>query len=152
MPTFYKDGIVIQFAAHQKHIGVYPGPDAIEIFKEQLEENKFKWTKGGFQIPFGRPVPIDLLRGVVLFRLAEVERRMLEKAKKGKEGKTKMNILSVKGMSCEHCAKAVKEALEGVGLENVEVDVKSGVATFAKSDIDMETLRQAIDEAGYDIG
>lgn len=84
MPTFYKTGIVIQFAAHQKHIGVYPGSEAVKIFKEQIEENGLKWTKGGFQIPFGKPIPNDLLRSIVLFRLAEEERRALEKIKKAK--------------------------------------------------------------------
>lgn len=152
MPTFYKSGIVIQFAAHQKHIGVYPGPDAIEVFKEEIEENGLKWTKGGFQIPFGKPIPIELLRGVVLFRDAEEQRRTLEKAKKEKKEGIKMNIITVKGMTCEHCKKAVKEALEELGLENVEVDLKDGTVTFDKSDIDMQILRHAIDEAGFYMG
>lgn len=85
MPTFYKTGIVIHFAAHQKHIGVYPGPDAVAIFREQIEDAGFKWTKGGFQIPLGHPVPNELLRSIVLFRLAEEERRALEKMKQVKQ-------------------------------------------------------------------
>lgn len=63
-----------------------------------------------------------------------------------------MNIISIRGMSCEHCKKAVTEALEGLGLKDIEVDIKNGIATFAKCDVDMLSLRRAIGEAGFDIG
>ena len=36
MPSFRKNGILVQLACHKKHIGFYPGPSAIEAFKEDL--------------------------------------------------------------------------------------------------------------------
>lgn len=63
-----------------------------------------------------------------------------------------MNIISIRGMSCEHCRKAVTEALEEIGLQDVDVDIKDGIATFAETNVDMLTLRKAISGAGFDIG
>ncbi len=90
MPTFYKSGIVIQFAAFQKHIGVFPGSEAIEVFKERL--TNYKSSKGGFQIPFDKPLPYELLRSIVLYRLAEEEKLALAKAKKLKEKEKEIKI------------------------------------------------------------
>ena len=38
MPTYWKGCNLIQFAAFKKHIGLYPGPEAVEVFSEQLAE------------------------------------------------------------------------------------------------------------------
>lgn len=86
MPTFCKNGIVIQFAAFQKHIGVYPGPDAIVAFKEQISQ--FKSTKGGFQLPVNKDLPLELFRKVVLYRLDANNIKAAEKSKK-KSGSAK---------------------------------------------------------------
>lgn len=40
MPTFWKGRNIIHFAAAKRHIGLYPGPEAIEYFVEQLETYK----------------------------------------------------------------------------------------------------------------
>ena len=36
MPTFWKGCNLIQFAASQKHIGLYPGPEAVEAYSGNL--------------------------------------------------------------------------------------------------------------------
>ena len=40
MPTYWKKRNLIQFAAFQKHIGLYPGPEAVEAFAQQLQGYK----------------------------------------------------------------------------------------------------------------
>ena len=44
MPTFWKGRNLIQFAASQKHIGLYPGPEAVEAFADRL--TAFSTSKG----------------------------------------------------------------------------------------------------------
>ncbi|MGL4611497.1 MAG: CopZ family metallochaperone [Trueperaceae bacterium] len=57
--------------------------------------------------------------------------------------------LKVEGMTCGHCQKAVKEALEQVpGAQNVEVDLKTGMAKVeGASNVNM--LIEAVVEEGY---
>jgi copper chaperone len=62
-------------------------------------------------------------------------------------------VLKVTGMSCEHCVKAVKNALgELDGLSDVSVDLKSGAVSFMfdPAKTPLEKIREAITEAGYE--
>lgn len=60
-----------------------------------------------------------------------------------------MTALKVKGMTCEHCSKAVQEALEGVtGSEKVSVDLASGIAKV-EGQASIEQLIAAVEEEGY---
>ena len=36
MPTYWKGHNILHFAASKKHIGLYPGPEAVEHFAEKL--------------------------------------------------------------------------------------------------------------------
>ena len=69
MPTFYVDYNVIHFAAHKNHIGIYPGPEAIETFSERLKG--YKVSKGAFQIPYDRPFDAALITDIIRFNLGE---------------------------------------------------------------------------------
>ena len=44
MPTFWDKHNIIHFASFKKHLGIYPGPDAIIYFAEELKE--YKTSKG----------------------------------------------------------------------------------------------------------
>jgi uncharacterized protein YdhG (YjbR/CyaY superfamily) len=59
MPTYWKDHNIIHFAAHKNHIGLYPGPEAIEHFSDQLQA--YKSSKGAIQFPYEREIPLDLI-------------------------------------------------------------------------------------------
>ena len=59
MPTYYKNGIIIQFAALKKHAGIYSGPEAIEVFADRLKD--FKTSRGTIQIPYSMALPVDLI-------------------------------------------------------------------------------------------
>lgn len=67
MPTFYLKGNVIHFAAHKKHIGLYPGAKAIEVFSHRLES--YKTSKGAIQIPNDVPLDKNLIRDIVRFNI-----------------------------------------------------------------------------------
>jgi copper ion binding protein len=61
-------------------------------------------------------------------------------------------ILKVEGMSCNHCVMAVKRALTGLdGVGTVEVDLESGKVTVVGEALADEALREAIDDAGYEV-
>ncbi len=62
MPTFWKGRNIIHFATAKKHIGIYPGPDAIVAFAEQLKE--FKTSKGAIQLPNNKELPLSLIADI----------------------------------------------------------------------------------------
>ena len=60
--------------------------------------------------------------------------------------------LKILGMSCEHCVKAVSNALKELpSLDGVHVDLKSGSASFSYDPvtISLEKIKAAIIDAGY---
>jgi len=69
MPTFRLNGNLVHFAAHKNHIGFYPTPSAIERFKSKLWA--FVTSKGAVQFPPSEPIPLDLVREMVEFRVKE---------------------------------------------------------------------------------
>ncbi len=63
-------------------------------------------------------------------------------------------ILDVKGMSCEHCEKTVKETLEHLnGVKHVKVHLSSGKVEvkYDQMVIDLNTICQKIDQQGYEV-
>jgi uncharacterized protein YdhG (YjbR/CyaY superfamily) len=69
MPTFKLHGNLVHFAAFKKHIGFYPDPSGIVAFKDELAP--YASSKGAVQFPLDRPMPYDLIRRIVTFRVAE---------------------------------------------------------------------------------
>jgi len=80
MPTFFLKGNLVHFAAYKNHIGFYPAPRGIEKFKEELSQ--FKGAKGSVQFPMDKPLPLELIRRIVLFRVEENLTNAERKAKK----------------------------------------------------------------------
>lgn len=70
MPTFYLQGNLVHFAAAKHHIGFYPTPSGVEAFKSEL--SGFSWSKGSIRFSYDRPLPEDLIRRIVRFRVHEV--------------------------------------------------------------------------------
>lgn len=61
----------IMIAGHSKHVGSYPGPDAIVAFRDTLAEYKF--SKGSIQFPLNKPIPTSLVIEMVKFRLSQLQ-------------------------------------------------------------------------------
>jgi uncharacterized protein YdhG (YjbR/CyaY superfamily) len=80
MPTYYLKGNLVHFAAHQRHIGFYPAPSGIEAFKEDVAAYHF--AKGSVQFPFSQPLPLELIRKIVQFRVGENLRNAQNKSRK----------------------------------------------------------------------
>jgi uncharacterized protein YdhG (YjbR/CyaY superfamily) len=75
MPTFDLNGHhLVHFAGYAKHIGFYPVPSGIEAFKEELKP--YKSGKGSAQFPLGKPMPMDLIRRIIEFRVEENTRKV----------------------------------------------------------------------------
>ena len=57
---------------------------------------------------------------------------------------------TVTGMSCEHCARAVHDAVSAVpGVTAVTVDLAAARLTVVGSGLDNALLAEAVAEAGY---
>ena len=62
-------------------------------------------------------------------------------------------VLKIEGMSCEHCVKHVKEALEGVaGVNSAKVSLKDKSAVLERREnVDIAALKKAVEEAGFEV-
>ncbi len=69
MPTFWKGQNIIHFAAAKKHIGLYPGGEATEVFREQLKG--YEVSKGTIRLPHNKELPIDLIRDIAAWCYAQ---------------------------------------------------------------------------------
>lgn len=69
LPTFMLKGNLVHFGAFKKHIGFYPTPTGIEQFKAEL--SVYEGAKGSIQFPLDNPIPYDLIRQIVQFRVKE---------------------------------------------------------------------------------
>ena len=69
MPTFWLNGNLVHFAGHKFHIGFYPGGEAVQVFEARLKE--YKTSKGAIQFPNDRPLPLELVREIVKYRVAQ---------------------------------------------------------------------------------
>lgn len=81
MPTFFLHGNLVHFAAFKTHIGFYPAPRGIEEFKDELAV--YEGAKGSVRFPLDQPLPLDLVRRIVQFRVADQLQNA--KAKKSKK-------------------------------------------------------------------
>lgn len=61
MPTYWKGCNIIHFAANKKHIGLYPGPEAVAHFSKKLDEAGCKYSKGSIKIPYSNQLPLELI-------------------------------------------------------------------------------------------
>ena len=72
IPTFDLAGKhLVHFAGYAKHVGFYPTGSGIEAFKEEL--TAYATSKGTVQFPLDRPLPADLVRRIVEFRVREID-------------------------------------------------------------------------------
>lgn len=60
--------------------------------------------------------------------------------------------IMVKGMTCGHCEKAVKEALTKLeGVNSVKVDLDTGKVMVEGEGMKDQLLEDAVIESGYDV-
>ncbi len=71
IPTFVLNGNLVHFAAYTNHIGFYPAPVGIEAFEDEL--SVYKQGKGSVQFPIDEPLPLDLVKKIVEYRVKQQE-------------------------------------------------------------------------------
>ena len=61
--------------------------------------------------------------------------------------------IKIQGMTCGHCSARVEKMLKGLeGVSEVAVDLNQGTAKVTAADtVTDEQLREAVDDAGYDV-
>ena len=67
IPSYKLDKYLIHFGGYEKHIGLYPGPKAIEHFKNELRD--YKTSKGTIKISLDQDLPINLIVKMIKFNL-----------------------------------------------------------------------------------
>lgn len=72
-------GILIYFAGFKNHVSVYPAPRGVDAFKKELAD--YKGGKGTVQFPLDKPIPLDLVKRIILFRMKENEAKLVAKKK-----------------------------------------------------------------------
>lgn len=74
IPTFVLDGKnLVHFGGFKNHVGFYPTPSAMAEFKKDL--SKYESGKGSAQFPLSKPLPLNLIKKIVKYRIQEVTAR-----------------------------------------------------------------------------
>jgi uncharacterized protein YdhG (YjbR/CyaY superfamily) len=69
MPAFKQRGILVYFGAFKDHIGFFPTASGVEAFKVEL--SGYAVTKGTVRFPLDKPMPLDLVKRIVRFRVKQ---------------------------------------------------------------------------------
>ncbi len=69
MPAYKRKGLIAWYAAYSKHIGLYPTASGIETFKAEFAG--YKWAKGSVQFPHNKPLPLELIKRIIAFKINE---------------------------------------------------------------------------------
>jgi uncharacterized protein YdhG (YjbR/CyaY superfamily) len=80
IPAYNLDGVLIYFAAYEKHIGIYPAPRGVAEFKDEL--SAYEGGKGTLQLPLGKRIPLGLISRIVKYRVKVNREKAAAKRKK----------------------------------------------------------------------
>ncbi|MER3374954.1 MAG: DUF1801 domain-containing protein [Allomuricauda sp.] len=69
MPSLKYHGILVYYAAYEKHIGFYAIPSTHKRFSQEL--STYKTGKGSVQFPHDQPLPLDLIKRMAAHRYKE---------------------------------------------------------------------------------
>lgn len=69
MPAFKQGRVLVYFAGYARHVGFYPTPSGMVAFAERFQG--LAHSKGAVQFPLDSPMPLDLVREITTFRVAE---------------------------------------------------------------------------------
>lgn len=71
MPAYKLNGKpLVYFAAYKMHIGFYATPTGHAHFVKEL--SKYKQGNGSVQFPIDKPIPFELIKRIVNFRLKNI--------------------------------------------------------------------------------
>ena len=73
MPTFTLKGNLVFFSAFKNHIGFYSIPEGNEAFRRELAP--YAGEKGSLRFQLTSPIPYDLVKKIVTFRVKEIQQK-----------------------------------------------------------------------------
>ena len=80
MPAFKQHGILVYFAAWEKHIGMYPPISGNKTLERAIA--RYAGPKGNLQFPLDEPMPFDLIERIVKLRVKQDSEKAAAKRKK----------------------------------------------------------------------
>ena len=69
MPTFVLNDNLVHFSGQKRHIGFHVGHNPIVYFARELKV--YKTSKGTIQFNYNQPLPKELIKEIVKFRVKE---------------------------------------------------------------------------------
>ena len=69
MPAFRQHGILVYFAAWEKHIGMYPPISGNKTLEKAIA--RYAGPKGNLQFPLDEPIPYHLIERIVKLRVKQ---------------------------------------------------------------------------------
>ncbi|GCL70951.1 copper chaperone [Paenibacillus naphthalenovorans] len=64
----------------------------------------------------------------------------------------KQATLQVEGMSCNHCVNSIEKAIKELGAEGkVNLSGKTVTVDYDENKLTIETIKEAIEEQGYEV-
>jgi uncharacterized protein YdhG (YjbR/CyaY superfamily) len=82
MPAFRLHGMLVYFAAWEKHMGLYPPISGDKMLEKAVA--RYAGPKGNLQFPLDEPIPYDLIERIVKLRVKQVSVKAAAKRKKRK--------------------------------------------------------------------
>jgi uncharacterized protein YdhG (YjbR/CyaY superfamily) len=82
MPAFKLHGMLVYFAAWEKHIGLYPPISGDKTLEKAVA--RYAGPKGNLQFPLDEPIPYDLIELIVTLRVKQDTAKAAAKRKKRK--------------------------------------------------------------------
>ncbi len=82
MPAFKQHGILVYFAAWEKHIGLYPPISGDKALEKAVA--RYAGPKGNLQFPLDEPIPYDLIERIVKLRVKQDLAKAAARKKKRK--------------------------------------------------------------------
>ena len=79
MPAYFLNGRLLYFAAHKNHIGFYPMASGILFMQDKLKG--YVHATGSVQFPHDQPLPLKLIRQIIVFRVKENRAKGVKKKK-----------------------------------------------------------------------
>ena len=127
IPTFDLSGRhLVHFAGYERHVGFYPVASGIAAFKDDLKP--YKRGKGSVQFPLDQPMPTELMRRIVTFRVAEnlarASRRAASRRSSVRATKKRRSNLVVVGTRSIRRGKAAKGKSSSPGPETALNEVE----------------------------
>ena len=133
MPTFDLYGNLVHFAGYKNHIGFYPAPSGLKAFKSEI--GKYNNSKGAVQFPLDKPLPIELIQKIVLFRIKENIDSFIKGSKKadyffvdGLSALAQRALVSKNIINLEELSKFTKTeilAIHGIGKTTIPIFEKA---------------------------